>query len=83
MKVQKHKFTKPRPRAGLRPAGPRWIVGRVQFSWVYFSRLASTFVAQLEGDRFCFLLALLNLHCLLLFIIIPSILLFILETGRH
>ena len=30
-----------RPRAGLRPAGPRWIVGRVQFSWVHFSRLAS------------------------------------------
>ena len=29
-----------RPRAGLRPAGPRWIVGRVQFSWVHFSRLA-------------------------------------------
>ena len=30
-----------RPKAGLRPAGPRWIVGRVQLSWVHFSRLAS------------------------------------------
>ena len=30
-----------RPRAGLRPAGPGWIVGRVQFSWVHFSGLAS------------------------------------------
>ena len=27
--------------AGLRPAGPRRIVGRVQFLWVNFSRLAS------------------------------------------
>ena len=27
-------------RAGLRPAGPRWIVGRVKFSRVNFSRLA-------------------------------------------
>ena len=30
-----------RPRAGFRPAGPRWIVGRVHFLWVHFSRLAS------------------------------------------
>ena len=30
-----------RPRAGLRPAGPRWIVGRLQFSCVHLSRLAS------------------------------------------
>ena len=29
-----------RPRAGLRPAGPRWIIGRVQFSWAHCSRLA-------------------------------------------
>ena len=34
-------FYMTRPRAGLRPAGPRWIVGRVQFARVYFSRLAS------------------------------------------
>ena len=34
-------FKKTRPNAGLRPAGPRWIVGGVQFSWVHFSRLAS------------------------------------------
>ena len=34
-------FMTTRPRAGLRPAGPRWIVGRVQFSWAHFSRLAS------------------------------------------
>ena len=34
-------FIESRPRAGLRPAGPRWIVGREQFSWVHFSRLAS------------------------------------------
>ena len=26
----------------LRPAGPRWIVGRVQFARVHFSRLASS-----------------------------------------
>ena len=29
-----------RPRASFRPAGLRWIVVRVQFSWVRFSRLA-------------------------------------------
>ena len=34
-------FDGTRPRAGLRPAGPRWIVGRAQFSWAHFSRLAS------------------------------------------
>ena len=34
-------FGTTRPRAGLRPAGPRWIVGMVQFSWVHFSRLTS------------------------------------------
>ena len=33
-------FVETRPRAGLRPAGPRWIVGRVHFSRVHFSRLA-------------------------------------------
>ena len=27
--------------ASLWPAGPRWMVGKVQFSWVNFSRLAS------------------------------------------
>ena len=36
-----HIFMCTRPNAGLRPAGPRWIVGGVQFSWVHFSRLAS------------------------------------------
>ena len=35
------KIHKTRPRTGLRPAGPRWIIERVQFSWVNFSRLAS------------------------------------------
>ena len=34
-------FNETRPRAGLRPAGPRWIVGRKQFSWVHFSCLVS------------------------------------------
>ena len=33
-------FVMTRPRAGLQPAGPRWIVGGVQFSWEHFSRLA-------------------------------------------
>ena len=36
-----------RPRAGLRPAGPRWIVGRVHFSWIHASIRACG--AQLVG----------------------------------
>ena len=40
-KIYMESFMETRPRAGLRPAGPRLIVGRVQFSWVHFSRLAS------------------------------------------
>ena len=42
--------------------------------------LLRAFGAQLEGDRFRFLLAIPNLH-LLHFIVIPSLLLFLLEIG--
>ena len=53
-----HSFWLTRPRAGLRPAGPRWIVGRVQFSWVtsheYTSHpLLRAFGTQLGGDILC------------------------------
>ena len=37
-----------------RPAGPRWIVGRVHFSWIHFSRLASRLWRSARGGQLFF-----------------------------
>ena len=35
--TKKFPFLSTRPRAGIWPAGPRWMVRRVQFSWVHLA----------------------------------------------